>query len=179
MSKLMFKLAQKFEKKYAQNQITQEQDFAKFAPVSLQWNEDQILELQKLLNLELSAWAPNFEKLKEDGIYGPKTRIVLGSIMRAFGVTDPAKLVELCREKYGLQQYIDPRKYLINAVGVVVPNGPEVKKVQESLKQKKINLSVDSAWGPESYGALFNFQKQNNLPADGKLNKETVLILGL
>ena len=74
---------------------------------------------------------------------------------------------------------INPQKYLINAVGYVVPNGPEVRKIQEILKQKNMNLAIDGIWGPESYGALFNFQKKNNLPTDGKLNKETNTILGI
>lgn len=78
-----------------------------------------------------------------------------------------------------LQRGTDPKKHLINAVGYIVPNGPEIKKLQTALNSNGAKLMVDGVWGPLTYEALIKYQKDNNFEASGRLNPKTVEGLSL
>jgi hypothetical protein len=82
------------------NSLGQNLTYAQFAPASLNWSKQQILELQKLINLGIDAWMHGQTKLQEDGIYGPKTREMLGGMLKGMDITEPSKLVEILRQKF-------------------------------------------------------------------------------
>lgn len=90
------------------------------------------------------------------------------------------KLAEKFSRKYG-QTEPQMTQHLINAVGQPVTNSEEIKKVQQALlnKGQRMQAGADGIWGKQTFNALVMFQKQNNLPVDGKLNQQTVTALGL
>lgn len=55
----------------------------------------------------------------------------------------------------------------------------KVKEIQSALDQKGQHVTVDGHWGKQTASALRNFQKENGLPATGRLDPETAEKLGL
>jgi peptidoglycan hydrolase-like protein with peptidoglycan-binding domain len=90
------------------------------------------------------------------------------------------KLAEKFSRKYG-QTEPQMTQHLINAVGQPVIKSEYIKKVQQALlnKGQRMQAGADGIWGKQTFNALLMFQKQNNLPVDGKLNQQTVTALGL
>jgi len=49
----------------------------------------------------------------------------------------------------------------------------KVEQVQTALANSGDNVQIDGDWGPKTTAALKDFQKQHNLKATGRLDKET------
>jgi len=55
----------------------------------------------------------------------------------------------------------------------------KIKQIQEALRNKGYNVSVDGEVGTGTMRAINEFQQKNNLPVDNYLNAETVRALGV
>jgi hypothetical protein len=56
----------------------------------------------------------------------------------------------------------------------------EITQLQQTLDQKGFKVGkADGIWGHKTSGALKEFQKQNNLPATGKADQQTLADLGI
>jgi peptidoglycan hydrolase-like protein with peptidoglycan-binding domain len=56
----------------------------------------------------------------------------------------------------------------------------QVREIQQALDKKGFKAGrVDGKWGPESEAALKDFQKSQNMPANGQLDQMTMTALGL
>lgn len=56
----------------------------------------------------------------------------------------------------------------------------EVRQIQEALNKKGFNArEADGIWGPETEAALRNFQKKQNINANGELTHQTLADLGV
>lgn len=51
--------------------------------------------------------------------------------------------------------------------------GDEVRKLQEQLNAQGANIAVDGIFGPQTQGAVKNFQKQSNITVDGIVGNQT------
>jgi peptidoglycan hydrolase-like protein with peptidoglycan-binding domain len=59
-------------------------------------------------------------------------------------------------------------------------NKQEIMQLQQTLDQKGFNVGkADGIWGSKTSRALEEFQKQNNLPATGKSDQQTLADLGI
>jgi peptidoglycan hydrolase-like protein with peptidoglycan-binding domain len=59
-------------------------------------------------------------------------------------------------------------------------NKQEITQLQQKLDQKGFNVGkADGIWGPKTSRALKEFQKQNNLPATGMSDQQTLGDLGI
>lgn len=54
-----------------------------------------------------------------------------------------------------------------------------IQSVQSSLKSEGHSVSVDGKWGPQTASALREFQMNNNLPATGQLDTQTLAALNI
>ncbi len=63
------------------------------------------------------------------------------------------------------------------AAASVQTNAMQIRDVQASLNDAGHSLPVDGVWGPQTASALRAFQEDNNLPATGSLNSETLAAL--
>ncbi|PZO82101.1 MAG: hypothetical protein DI626_10310 [Micavibrio aeruginosavorus] len=54
-----------------------------------------------------------------------------------------------------------------------------IQSVQSSLKSEGHSVSVDGKWGPQTASALREFQMNNDLPATGQLDTQTLAALNI
>ncbi len=56
----------------------------------------------------------------------------------------------------------------------------QIRQIQISLNKKGFNSKdVDGVWGPDTKSALENFQKEQNIEANGELSQQTLSALGV
>ncbi len=55
----------------------------------------------------------------------------------------------------------------------------EIRKVQQALKDKGHDISIDGIWGPNTQQALRSFQQEQGIEGTGDLNQETIQALGV
>ncbi|MBD2337097.1 N-acetylmuramoyl-L-alanine amidase [Calothrix sp. FACHB-156] len=113
-----------------------------------------VLRLQKALN-QLKITDTNGKPLKEDGISGNSTRSAIAKFQRVAGVQETGTADKATWDAINL----------ILAKRIIRPNhagGPVVRYLQYRL-----GLEVDGVYGPQTEATIKNFQKQNNLVADG------------
>lgn len=90
----IIKLAEKFERK-----IFSQQNLINKAPVTLNWNRNQILELQKLINKINKSFGYGVSLIKEDGIYGPETRNAVAGGMQGANLNTIDQLFNWLKSK--------------------------------------------------------------------------------
>lgn len=60
------------------------------------------------------------------------------------------------------------------------PSRERYKQIQEALRDQGYNPGpIDGRWGSKSAAALKRFERDHNLPADGKLDSLALITLGL
>ncbi|MDZ7957711.1 MAG: N-acetylmuramoyl-L-alanine amidase [Aulosira sp. DedQUE10] len=113
-----------------------------------------VLRLQKTLN-QLKITDANGKPLKEDGITGSSTRSAVAKFQKVAGISETGTADKATWDAINL----------ILAKRVIRPNhagGPVVRYLQFRL-----GVEVDGVYGPQTEVTIKNFQKQNNLVADG------------
>lgn len=58
-------------------------------------------------------------------------------------------------------------------------DGDTVRETQQILKDRGFNVGVDGIMGPRTQAALRQFQKSENLDPTGRLNRQTLVALGI
>jgi peptidoglycan hydrolase-like protein with peptidoglycan-binding domain len=59
-------------------------------------------------------------------------------------------------------------------------NNSEVREIQQALNKKGFNTGkVDGIWGPETRQAVEQFQRKQNIQANGELDQHTLSALGV
>lgn len=53
----------------------------------------------------------------------------------------------------------------------------QIEQAQKSLRKAGHDIKVDGLWGPETAGAVLDFQSEKDLSATGKLDQETLAAL--
>ena len=67
-----------------------------------------------------------------------------------------------------------------NTFSPVLVTREVVTRIQQALNEKGFNAGqADGVWGPRTVAAIENFQRTNNLKADGQLDDRTMAALGL
>ena len=60
------------------------------------------------------------------------------------------------------------------------PSRERYKQIQQALRDRGYNPGpIDGRWGSKTAAALKRFERDNNLPADGKLDSLALITLGL
>ena len=114
--------------------------------------DESILAFQKLWNKN----HPN-ERISEDGAFGPQTESALNR--------SPAM---------GFEQAPWDEKPRVLKLSRPMMEGSDVKKLQESLKNAGITVSVDWVFGPGTDKAVKEFQQKKSLVADGIVGPNTL-----
>ncbi len=63
-------------------------------------------------------------------------------------------------------------------VGRLTEHPQTVRRVQQALAQRGHNVEVDGIFGPQTRMALRLYQEEHGMPADGRLDQQTLRALG-
>lgn len=112
-----------------------------------------------------------------DGIYNPKTEAAVIKFqtdknLKADGIVGKITYEAL---RVGAENKYYPVIKLTNPY----QKGEHIKDVQEALKNKGYNVTVDGVYGEGSKSAVKEFQKKNNLLSDGVVGMKTYMALGI
>ena len=75
----------------------------------------------------------------------------------------------------------NPKQYLVDNKNLIITDYTKIINIQNILKKDGFlkEDDINGIWDEKNFIALTLFQKENKLPHDGKLNKETLDFLNL
>jgi peptidoglycan hydrolase-like protein with peptidoglycan-binding domain len=117
-----------------------------------------VSDVQRSLNSKLGV------NLKQDGIFGPKTKSAVKSLQRLYGLRNDGIL--------------GPKT--TSALSHKVPKtlqsgskGASVTELQKLLNRKGYSIRADGTFGRKTQAAVANFQRRNHLKVDGIVGPKT------
>ncbi len=141
------------------------------APISAdRLAETDVRQLQQSLNRE------GFNAGPVDGILGPMTQRALRDFQEDRGLEPSGDLNRDTIVALGFE----PAEFAAAEFDPSSLSEEDVRQVQQALNQEGFNAGpVDGIMGPQTRGALRDFQQDNGLEPTGELDRESVLALGL
>lgn len=110
-----------------------------------------------------------------DGVWGAATTRALRDFQKGKGLEVTGTLDEGSVLALGFT-----RDEFFEAAPQAALRPADIRQVQEALNKEGFRVSpVDGQWGPATQSALRDFQQARGLQPSGKLDRETVLALGL
>jgi peptidoglycan hydrolase-like protein with peptidoglycan-binding domain/GH24 family phage-related lysozyme (muramidase) len=103
--------------------------------------------------------------LAVDGVFGPGTRQAVMQFQSWFGLTSDGIVGPKTQEQ------LNPRLLYLSQPFLT---GADVTRVQQALRRRGFNLSVDGVFGPGTRQAVVQFQQRVGLTADGIIGMKTL-----